>query len=88
MRAYGIPKNEFNDIYVKPIISKAEGVFLASPSPYTYWKNYLTEIYYDGYVSTGCVSTYYREGFRPIVCLKSGLKIEKNPSTGNYRIVK
>ena len=50
--------------------------------------SFLTSIEYTGKVGTSRVNIYNATGIRPIVCLKAGLKIEKNPSTGNYRIVK
>ena len=78
----GLPKDDFNQIYIKSDTSKANGMWLACTS--FLYSNGLMHAHYSG----GVYSTYYNTtplGFRPIVCLKSDVRLKKT-SGGVYAI--
>ncbi len=85
----GISRDEFNNIYIKSSTSKAYGMWIASPADdpvvgsvmVTNYEGAVLNEYYDEF------SDRYGNGFCPLVCLQSNVKIEKNLSTGNYRII-
>lgn len=81
----GLTKNDYNKIYIIGDSSKANGMWLASPSSS-----------YEDYVQStgdygGIAFTFWDMsnsgvcGFRPIVCLKSGVDIVSN-GDGTYKI--
>ena len=78
----GLPQDDFNQIYIKSDTSKAEGMWLASPS-YSVSRT-LVIADYDGYVSY-LGYNYDTHGFRPLVCLKSDVRLKKT-SDGVYAI--
>ncbi len=85
----GISRDEFNNIYIKSSTSKAYGMWIASPADDSVVGSVMVTNY-EGAV----LNEYYDEfgdrdgnGFCPLVCLQSNVKIEKNLSTGNYRII-
>ena len=80
----GVPQDEFGKIYIKSNRSKADEMWLASPSD-----NYTNAVMLagcEGGVYLGSYSLIYA-GLCPLVCLQSNIQLEKNPNTGNYRIV-
>ena len=80
----GVPQDEFNRIYIKSSTSKAPSMWLASPSAYI--SNVVMSVGYNGKVSYTTYSIDH-PGLCPLVCLQSNIQLEKNPNTGNYRIV-
>ena len=79
-----LAKDEFNKIYIKSDKSKAYAMWLASPSAYdancVMFADYTGLVSYD-YSNSGS------PGFCPLVCLKSGVQLNK-VSDGVYEIVK
>ena len=75
--------DENNEIYIKTSQEKANAMWLASPSSniyrpdivYAYCSGYLDSRYYHGNDA----------GLRPLVCLKSGIQLEKIKD-GEYKI--
>ena len=82
---YGASKVEmdkFNKIYVDSNKSKAEGYWIASPSGAGSMG--IVHIKYDGWVyNTNYTNPNY--GFRPVVCLKSGVNLVKQ-GNGTYKL--
>ncbi len=80
---------DINGIYIKVDKSNAEGAWIASPSSGNHFlqtkgynlmhADYDAQLYYDGYAAG------FKYGFRPIVCLKSEVQLEKQEN-GNYII--
>ena len=72
-----------DETYVIKSTSNAYGYWVTSPSD-----TFLDQIMYVGYDGDVVDNSYYGSsyGFRPIVCLKSNIKLEKNPD-GSYTIV-
>ena len=84
----GMPQDDFNSIYVKSDYNKVTGMWIASTT-HTGGPNSCFEIYYDGSVweiGAAIASGNWGCGFRPIVCLKSSVKLEKQGD--GYAIVK
>ena len=77
----GVPQDEFGGIYIKSRTTKASGMWLASP---TALAGMQLIAYYDGFVGIDDYG-YYNLGLRPIVCLKSEVKLEAVNET-TYRI--
>ena len=85
----GIDKLETgNDLYVISSTNKATGMWLASPSNmytiYDYVNDYLMIVRHDGLLSNDHYD-YATDGFRPVICLKSGVQLEKQ-ANGTYNI--
>lgn len=83
----GLPKDDYNGIYIKSDKSKADGMFIASPASSAPW-SYIWATYYDGrlrFTYLGGTDTQSFPGSRPIVCLKAGIQLEKQ-SDGTYTI--
>ena len=79
----GLTKNDFNSIYIKSDTTKASGMWLASPSANN--SDSLFNARFDGDVNY----LYYYGiafGLRPLVCLKSGVQLERVDSD-TFRIV-
>ena len=83
--------SDYNQIYIKPTDSKANAMWLASPS-YGDPDNLMCANY-DGDVRNNDSGnnvpgnlSYDDPGLRPIVCLKSSVQLEKQ-SDGTYQIV-
>ncbi len=81
--ANGLPQDDFNQIYIKSEDSKAGGMWIASPAfdgpPSALYVAYdRGSIGRKGYNNSG-------QGFRPIVCLKSDVRLKKT-SEGVYAI--
>ena len=76
----GLPKND--SLYVISDADKADAMWLASPS--AGYGNYVMYVDYGGNVS---LSTYGSSvsGFRPLVCLKSGVQLEQQ-ADGSYKL--
>ena len=78
--------NDYNQIYFKKPAGNTIGIWFASPS--AYFDKYL--LYTDVFDSSvGPFTAYYNNdfpGLRPIVCLKSDVKLEKQDD-GTYQIV-
>lgn len=73
-----------DSLYVLSDSSSANSYWLSSPS--ADGVDRILTIYYKGRVGIG--STYYDSiGFRPIVCLKSGLILQKNADNNSYSIL-
>ena len=70
----GLAQDEYNSIYIKSNNSNATAMWLASPSAYD--SNFLMCAYYRGYLSRTTYN-YDNPGFRPVVCLKSKVKLQK-----------
>ena len=70
-------------LYVISDTSKAYAMWLGSPSAYYYY-TYVVRVDYDGRVGN-CYYNYCNPGFRPLVCLKSDIQLEKQ-SDGTYLI--
>lgn len=79
----GLSTNEYNFIYIKPDLSLASGMWLASPSANR--NDILLCAKNDGYVSTSNYMTALL-GLRPLVCLKSSVQLEQVDSD-TFRIV-
>ena len=77
----GLPRND--SLYIIISESKAGAMWLASPS-YTNAGD-LMLVYYDGTVASNYYSNSYYYGFRPLVCLKSGVQLELQ-ADGSYKI--
>ena len=77
-----IPEDEFNSIYIKSDWSKADGMWIASPSTLNstrvMWATYSGTLNYT-FDGSGL-------GLRPIVCLKSNVGLEAQ-SDGTYAII-
>ena len=80
----GLVQDDFNSIYIKSSTSKADAMWLASPS--TYGNNYLMDANHYGSVDSYGYSS-LTPGLRPIVCLKPGVQLEKQ-TDGTFMIVK
>ena len=80
----GLTQDDYKSIYIKSDNSKANGMWLASPSAYV--SDYVMRADYDGYVYLD----YYNNdsGFRPLVCLKSEVHLKESTTAGNYIMVK
>ena len=80
----GVPQDEFEEIYIKSSKSKALAMWIASPSEGD--GSFVMSAYFDG---RGAYDGHSgsNPGFCPIVCLQPNIQLEKNPSTGNYRIL-
>ena len=76
----GLDKSE--SLYVIRDVSKANSMWLGSPSARN--ANDLMVVYFTGYVDR-ISSDYFLLGFRPLVCLKSDIQLEKQ-SDGTYLI--
>ena len=74
-----INNGEFNGLYVIPDTTKANAIYIASPSSIS--NSRLTNIY-----ANGCIDFYmWRDnGIRPIVCLNSNVKLKE--VTGGFEI--
>ncbi len=87
----GITPDEYNSIYIKSDRSKAESMWISSPSVSTGFVTFLLASEYTWPADTGNVNDMspsdISSGFRPIVCLKAGVQIERSVSTGNYRMI-
>ena len=70
----GLAQDEYNSIYIKPDNSNANAVWLASPSAYS--SGGLVRAYYNGSLNNYSYSS-DGPGFRPVVCLKSKVKLQK-----------
>ena len=73
----GLAQNEYNSIYIKSDNSNANAMWLASPSADN--GNGLMYACYNGKLSfDSYVDSYFAfPGFRPVVCLKSKVKLQK-----------
>ena len=71
-------------LYVISDTSKAYGMWLGSPHAYSI-SNYVLRVSYFGRVGYDYYSGNYDPGFRPLVCLKSDIQLEKQ-SNGKYLI--
>ena len=80
----GLPQDDFKEIYIKSDTSKADGMWLASPSAYARAGMGLMKASYNGHVSFNDYNSNYC-AFRPIVCLKSDVRLKKT-SDGVYAI--
>ena len=76
--------NDYNEIYIKPNTSKTTSMWIASPSDYS--KDFIMNVDYNGDLGTNEYS-HNLQGLRPIVCLKSEIKLEKQPD-GTFTILK
>ena len=70
----GLAQNEYNSIYIKSDNSNANAMWLASPSAHS--SAYLMSANYYGRLSNYYYGNDY-PGFRPVVCLKSKVKLQK-----------
>ena len=70
----GLVRDEYNSIYIKFDDSKAAAMWLASPSAHS--SAYLMSANYYGRLSNYYYGNDY-PGFRPVVCLKSKVKLQK-----------
>ena len=77
----GLPTND--SLYVISSTSKAQGMWLASPSAYS--GRYVMDVYYDGYVNGDSYNS-SDPGLRPLVCLKSDVRLLQQ-SDGTYKII-
>ena len=77
----GLPTND--SLYVIKSTSKALAMWLASPS--ALGDSSIMYVYYDGLVKYGYYGSSYNCGFRPLVCLKSGVQLEQQ-SDGSYEL--
>ena len=75
--------SDYNQIYIKPSTSRADEMWLASPSGSG--PNGLMSAYNDGRMKVYNYSG-SNAGLRPLVCLKSSVQLEKQ-SDGTYQIV-
>ena len=75
-----LPTND--SLYVISDTDKAYAMWLASPSAYD--STGVMNVYFNGYVNG---SIYYSKypGFRPLVCLKSGVQLEQQ-ADGSYKL--
>ena len=80
----GLPQDDFNKIYINSDSSKANAMWLASPSAYD--TNHVMYANCNGNVYASAYSS-GNPGLRPLVCLKSSVQLKK-VSTGVYEIVK
>ena len=80
----GLVQDDFNSIYIKSSTSKANAMWLASPSADD--SNRLMYASCDGSVGNNDYVNAYN-GLRPIVCLKSSIQLEKQ-ADGTFIIVK
>ena len=69
----GLTQDDFNSIYIKSDTSKADGMWLASPS--AHHANNLMRADSTGYVYSNSYN-WYGLGLRPLVCLKSSVQLE------------
>ena len=77
---------DVNDsLYVKKDIDKASYMWIASPSHYYVNAYNIMAISYEGSISHRMIAM-VAEGFRPVVCLKSEIGLEKQED-GTYHIV-
>ena len=76
----GLPTND--SLYVISDTDKAYAMWLASPSAYDY--SGVMFVYYVGHVNYDSYND-FRPGFRPLVCLKSGVQLEQQ-ADGTYKI--
>ena len=72
-----------DNLYVISNSLKAEGMWIASPSYYNAYNMMALQL--DGNVTNYSYSNNNLYGFRPVVCLKSDIKLQKN-SDGTYAI--
>ena len=70
----GLAQNEYNSIYIKSDNSNANAMWLASPSASYYGT--LMNAGYSGNLDADHYSS-NNPGFRPVVCLKSKVKLQK-----------
>ena len=79
----GLPKDDFNQIYIKGETSKANAMWLASPAA----ENSLNVMYasFTGWIDNYTYNGMNAKGFRPIVCLKSDVRLKKT-AEGIYAI--
>ena len=70
----GLAQNEYNSIYIKSDYSNADAMCLASPSANNNYS--LMRASYNGHLSNRSYSD-NSLGFRPVVCLKSKVKLQK-----------
>ena len=80
----GLKANEFNQIYIKSDDTNADGMWIASPS--TYSNSDVCTATFDCYVSSNQYNISFSFGLRPIVCLNSSVRLEKQGD--GYAIVK
>ena len=71
----GLAQDECNSIYIKSDNSNAYAMWLASPS--ANFSNYLMYADCYGNLSNNYYTDYGNPGFRPVVCLKSKVKLQK-----------
>ncbi len=78
---YGLEANEFNSIYIISDTSRAEAAWMASPSTK---EELMFVAAYHGQIDSQPTGEAY--GFRPIVCLRTGVKLKKLED-GSYQIM-
>ena len=80
----GLEQNLFNEIYLKSEQTRADAMWIASPSSYD--NTLLLNVYYNGILDANGNYYDWKAGLRPIVCLKTEVKLEAQ-GDGTYAIV-
>ena len=80
----GLTKDDYKGIYIKSDYSKADAMWLASPTAHD--SDNVVYAYCNGNVDGNYYYNY--RGFRPLVCLKSEVHLKESTTAGNYIMVK